>query len=332
MAFPLNNRVISVETKFGEIGYLDGWRGIAVTMVLISHFANVPNFSEGRFGVDLFFVLSGLLMANILFVKRTPLKTFYKRRITRIIPLTFLYALVAYISASFVGLEFTSTEVASTLLFLRTYFPENPHIWSSTVPIGHYWSLNVEEHCYIVLGIMAFFIRDRTKAGITLIILGIAAILTDIAYVYTPGSPIEHSLRTECASAPLLLSAGYCLIREKVDILFHPTIPLLTLSIAALTYTSWSPWWLRYLAPFLLAYSVNNMDRTYLTVKNIFSNKVIRIVGVWSFSIYIWQQPFYVNKELFGNFAIIPAMLTGVLSYYFFESPLRTWLNNRAKK
>lgn len=49
---------------------LDGWRAAAIIGVLIGHFVQVPGFNAGRFGVELFFVLSGLLMAQLLFVKK----------------------------------------------------------------------------------------------------------------------------------------------------------------------------------------------------------------------------------------------------------------------
>ena len=78
----INQDLIGSKNRFG---YLDGWRGIAIAMVLISHFLGDLG-SYGRMGVDVFFVLSGLLMANILFVKRMPLSKFYKRRFSRVFP------------------------------------------------------------------------------------------------------------------------------------------------------------------------------------------------------------------------------------------------------
>ena len=63
-----------------HIEYLDGWRGVAIGMVLLSHFFRL-SYNAGRFGVDLFFVLSGFLMARILFEQRTPIAAFYRRPI-----------------------------------------------------------------------------------------------------------------------------------------------------------------------------------------------------------------------------------------------------------
>src|ERR1700761_7320849 len=49
---------------------LDNWRGWAILLVLIGHFFETDGDSLGRLGVELFFVLSGRLMADLLFVKR----------------------------------------------------------------------------------------------------------------------------------------------------------------------------------------------------------------------------------------------------------------------
>ena len=52
-----------------RITYLDGWRGLAIIMVLLGHFFSIRLFSLAPFGVEFFFVLSGRLMAEILFVE-----------------------------------------------------------------------------------------------------------------------------------------------------------------------------------------------------------------------------------------------------------------------
>ena len=55
------------------------------------HFAPLPGINFGRMGVELFFVLSGRLMAEILFVRRFPIPAFFRRRIARVWPALFLF-------------------------------------------------------------------------------------------------------------------------------------------------------------------------------------------------------------------------------------------------
>jgi len=59
-----------------HIACLDGWRHAAIAAPLLGHFYPVPGLNSGTLGVDLFFVLSGLLMTRILFVQKQPLGIF----------------------------------------------------------------------------------------------------------------------------------------------------------------------------------------------------------------------------------------------------------------
>jgi len=79
------------ETHFD---YLDGWRGVAVILLLIGHFMPVPGINLGRVGIDFFFVLSGLLMTRLLFIQKTPLPLFYRRRIARIFPAIIVFMVI----------------------------------------------------------------------------------------------------------------------------------------------------------------------------------------------------------------------------------------------
>src|SRR5438552_18950079 len=85
-----------------HIPYLDGWRGLAIVLLLIGHFFPVPGINFGAVGVNLFFVLSGYLMGGLLFVDHTPIPKFYRRRIARILPahLFFLACIVLVFAAS----------------------------------------------------------------------------------------------------------------------------------------------------------------------------------------------------------------------------------------
>lgn len=125
--------------------YLDGWRGMAISGVLLSHFAGLQVVNSGRLGVDLFFVLSGLLMSRILFEDKISLATFYRRRISRIVPVFALFLLVLFSAFAAAGIAVSFKEALASATFTRTFFGE-VQIWDSEFPIGHLWSLNVEEH------------------------------------------------------------------------------------------------------------------------------------------------------------------------------------------
>jgi len=313
-----------------HIGYLDGWRGIAISFVLVEHFTQLHVPKIGRLGVDIFFVLSGLLMSRILFIKKTPLATFYKRRITRIIPVFLLFTVFVFIAAYIKGITFSFKEVVATLLFLRTYIPLETDIWASSVPIGHLWSLNVEEHFYILLSIATLLPFSRKVKGVLFVLLAFASIFMIIYYLrHKATAPINYSLRTECSTAFLFLSSGYFLLKDNMIKYVKPWMPPLTLAIALFCYSGFAPWYASFLfAPFLLAFTVNHLEESSDMLKKALSMKPLQLMGVWSYSIYLWQQPFYSFKsKLPYGTAFAGAMIVGILSYYYYEDPARKWLN-----
>ena len=83
-----------------RIAYLDGWRGLAVLLVFVGHFITTWGVNYGRLGVELFFVLSGRLMAEILFERELDLGKFYWRRFSRVFPALLVFATVIYFAAA----------------------------------------------------------------------------------------------------------------------------------------------------------------------------------------------------------------------------------------
>lgn len=138
----------------GHIRTLDGLRGVAVLLVLVTHvpapiLSHVHRFAHhaahlgGYLGVDIFFVLSGYLITRILLVdaaERAPLSTFYGRRFFRIFP---IYYLVLALHAAF---ELTPAVVWSAV-YLSNYYFALTHAPSL---LAHTWSLAVEEHFYLL--------------------------------------------------------------------------------------------------------------------------------------------------------------------------------------
>lgn len=328
-----------------RIDYLDGWRGLAIAFVLQAHFMQIAGFDSGRLGVDLFFCLSGLLMAKLLFVKRTPLRIFYERRISRILPVFFLYLLTIYSVAYLLGKQIDISEMVSTIFFLRTYYPASPNIWSElTVPIGHIWSLNVEEHSYIFMSILTLIVFIRKREGVVLLCVGMAALLTSRYYARYPDiAPDLFQLRTECAASFIMISAGYSLLKANFKCLVTPVMPAISLAVAVSCYFKGFPYWggKVYLAPFLLSFTVNHLSEASKFMIKMLSFRPLRLLGFWSYSIYLWQQPIYLfyKKKMYptvvppgaitSSAALVSAVFIGAASFYFFENPTRRWLNER---
>src|SRR5437773_11061572 len=95
------NPEISKKSPIPYYPSLDGLRGVAIILVLLHHnFDFIPNFSYGWIGVDLFFVLSGFLITEILIATREEknyLPKFYLRRALRIFPLYYLAIILFFL-------------------------------------------------------------------------------------------------------------------------------------------------------------------------------------------------------------------------------------------
>lgn len=329
------------QSELSRIDYLDGWRGLAISFVLFAHF--IPNSfysaNYGRLGVDIFFVLSGMFMSKILFEKRVPLATFYKRRFSRILPVFVIFISVFYFASYVFSLSNEHENFFYTLFFLRTYFPSDPSIIHSGIPIGHLWSLNVEEHCYILLSIITLFKIFKGREYLPLLIIGFTTVSLKYIYeIYPETASANYDIKTEIVASHLFLSAGYYLIRDRFTKFVPPWLPMLTFVLAVLCYFEGAPWYATWLfSPLLLAFTVNHLHNIPEFFKNMLRFKPLSLLGVWSYSIYLWQQPFYYYGVKFGElfpfagivFFLPLAIATGMFSFYFIENPIRTYLNNR---
>lgn len=323
-------------SELSRIDYLDGWRGLAIILVLLSHFAPIRFIDLGRMGVDVFFVLSGMLMSNILFCKKVPLNVFYKKRISRVFPVFFVYVSLLYLVSYIADLSSEHGNYFYTLLFIRTYFPAEPNLWATGIPIGHVWSLNVEEHCYILLSLITLVSVFKKKEYIPLIMLGLVAIIIQYIYESNPAiAPKHYRINTEVVASHLLISSGYFLIKHRFEKFIPPWLPLATLALAFLCYfwqaASYSTW---IISPFLLAFTVNHLNLIPSIFKRLLEYKPLRLIGLWSYSIYLWNMPLYYygikhndSNLILGIVLMIASIVIGALSFYSIEKPVRKYLN-----
>ncbi len=142
---------------------LEGLRGIAVVLVLLYH-AQVPGFTGGYVGVDVFFVLSGFLITGLLVRElratgTVSLPGFYARRIRRILPASALVLIVTLVASvlilaplQVVDVAGDATSAALYVVNIRFAVQATDYLQGSLAPspILHFWSLSAEEQFYFI--------------------------------------------------------------------------------------------------------------------------------------------------------------------------------------
>jgi peptidoglycan/LPS O-acetylase OafA/YrhL len=142
----------------------------------------------------------------------------------------------------------------------------------------------------------------------------------------------ELSYHTEIAGFGIFISAFFLLLFDGRRI---PRLPLAAypgLALIALMLRWWSvPLPVTVIVGVgALALLINSLEGAPQAVKSALSFYPLRKIGDWSFSIYLWQQPFYLAHHRSGLPAALAAALAicaGICSYYLIEKPMRNYLN-----
>jgi peptidoglycan/LPS O-acetylase OafA/YrhL len=146
---------------------LDGIRALAFLLVFSLH---TDYIYIGWVGVQLFFVLSGFLITNILLRMKETLgagdffKKFYGRRFLRIFPLYYLYLLIMFIvTAVLISYEYRinymqlfQDQLPYALAYVYNFFNASSAYNGESWLVGHLWSLSVEEQFYIIWPLLIF--------------------------------------------------------------------------------------------------------------------------------------------------------------------------------
>ncbi len=242
---------------------LDVLRGVAVLLVFVRHVPIYPRLhlglSEhilelfvqvGWMGVDLFFVLSGFLIAGLLFADArrhgtVRLRRFWIRRGLKIWPCYFLVYgvwLTAHLCDGTDPIRYTET-VLVNCLFIQNYFDPLP--WPAS------WSLAVEEHFYLILplvvvaGVAVAGGWTRRQTGWAVAITGAVGMVVPLVVRVCAARPggdfLDIYLPTHCRFDCLLVGvllryvhdyapAAFALLARRATVL----TPLLLATVAAI--------------------------------------------------------------------------------------------------
>jgi peptidoglycan/LPS O-acetylase OafA/YrhL len=332
-----------------RIPSLDGLRAISISLVLLSHLGgtrhfpiptSVTDFFElGHLGVRVFFVISGYLITNLLLQELTKknsihLLKFYFRRTLRIFPPYYVLLGILFLAQACGLITLAPRDALHTLTYTSNYYPERS--WY----VGHTWSLSVEEQFYLLWpAVLLLAGRRRALWAAAVLVLFSPVLRLALYYFAGRGYPIGHTFETVADSIAVgcvLAGARAWLKQQRLYERFLSSrwfyfVPLAVLLASAL-----------YDRPRLYSFfgfTIMNVGIALCVdwcvthdegrVGALLNSRPLVFLGVMSYSLYLWQQPF-LNKSSAAMVTQFPLniILVGaaaLASYYLIERPsLRT--------
>jgi peptidoglycan/LPS O-acetylase OafA/YrhL len=283
---------------------IDGFRAVAALGVVFAHavgyrFASVQwlHYPQrladplAETSVQLFFVISGYIITNLLLQERErtgtiSISAFYIRRVCRIIP-----PLAAYLVAAF------SLTAAPSLAMASTF---TCNIGSCDWYVAHTWSLSVEEQFYLGWPMLLVIF------GTEWLPLAIGTLL--IAYLATPTVAHSNLISFSC------IGIGAVYASRKVSI---PPNTFAWLCVAAFLLIGplYLPEKIKALTPLLIVYLLFGVPAW---AKQILATRPVQMIGGASYSLYLWQQMF-LGRDSTAPLWLLPIVVA--LSVLVVEQP-----------
>jgi peptidoglycan/LPS O-acetylase OafA/YrhL len=225
-------------------------RALAVLAVVGFH-EGASELSGGFLGVDVFFVLSGFLITDLLLsmydrLGRLDLRDFWTRRARRLLPALALMLIVVTAAATVIEPE-QGASLRPALLAAVTYtsnwyqilhhvsYFATLGLYTTPPPLDHLWSLAIEEQFYLIwpllLWLLIFVLNGRrARVAATLILAGMSALA--MALEYSPGDPSLVYYGTDTHASALLIGAALALALPLASIASLPTAQVRRLDAA----------------------------------------------------------------------------------------------------
>lgn len=202
---------------------VDGLRAVAILPVMLYH-AGVAGFPGGFVGVDVFFVISGYVIAlslrEDLEQERFSIWRFYAKRIRRIFPALFVTVAVTGVFAYLLFLpsfylDFSQSLLAASVFLSNVYFWKASGYFAADAvfrPLLHTWSLSVEEQFYLFMPVAMFVIyRFLGKRWLLILLPTILASLALSAFL-TSTAPTANFFLLPTRAWELLIGAVLVLV------------------------------------------------------------------------------------------------------------------------
>lgn len=314
----------------GHVPELDGLRAVACLLVILFHAAPSGLFAGGFLGVDMFFVLSGFLITNVLVTewedsKRIAIGQFYLQRALRLAP-ALLFFLAVYVVAAPLAWpgEPHFRDAGLTALYVSDYsYP----LTGSPRYLQHSWSLSVEEQFYLLWPLVIPLVVQRHRGIILLFLAWLAITLGRYALANSGWVNYYYFLHTH--SSGLIAGAGLALARRQGLVnIGARSGAIATFVFAMLTMTARMPSstvaiTLGEILSILIIGCI--VSGSKLPFSTILAAKPMVGIGKLSYGLYLWHFPIaYYLRADFGFFVTASvtlglALAGSILSYYTVE-------------
>lgn len=336
---------------------IQGLRALAVMLVVIYH-SGIDLFPGGYIGVDVFFVISGFLIAGSLIREletsgTISLLNFYARRARRLLPAAvFVLIVVIVVFRSYYSplelKQFSSSAIATATYLSNFWFAHLATDYlahnSNPNPLLHTWSLSVEEQFYFIWPFLLLAFYKIASEGKTRSLIAGTIVISLVSFI---GSVALTSYAQPWAFFICLtrfwefglgaLTAVYLQKRNISSLAasnIGASLGLMLIIVPAFTFSSSTPFpsgWA--LVPVtgtcLLLLFVSRVNTAYFY--NIFANTYTKFIGDISYSLYLWHWPVFVLLAILGLSNTLSMQVAGVLisivlaiaTYYAVENPIR---------
>lgn len=331
-------------------------RGIAVVGVVLNH--SGLNLTGGFIGVDIFFVISGFFIAEIIKNKyksknMVTIGDFFIRRLLRLIPALVFVSVFVCVSMMFVnnpsGAQQNAAKTAlSTNFFIGNYViqqGQNDYFANNSLynPLLHYWTLSVEWQFYIIFPLVTMFYVKFMKDKFARRILIFVPIIFLMIYFYfflsrTSNNSDYFMITFRVWEFVAGIACTYLIKYKSLDkyvllalrISAYGALMICMLFIDKYSKLPGPVLFIPVLATFVLIYSGSNL----ITYKSYLS-KVLIHLGNMSYSIYLWHWPMFITIQYLSpnipSKNLIYFGLTYLFSLFtnkFIEEPFRTYNGN----
>lgn len=331
---------------------IDGLRAIAILPVILFH-AGFEIFGGGFIGVDVFFVISGYLITNIITSElgtgNFSIINFYERRARRIMPALFT-VMTASLLAGYhllmpdefknLGQSLVATSIFSNNILLAI----TSGYWdlaSEFKPLLHTWSLGVEEQYYLVMPFILLLAWKycKNKIPFLLTILFISSLITSFL-LFSESSKWAFYILPTRAWEIIMGALAAIFLQYKHQNTFDlrisniiSSLGLILVTFSIFTYNKSTPLpGINLLIPTIGATLIIIFSKEKTLVNKLLKNKLLVFCGLLSYSLYLWHQPVFsyiraysINKPTSVEF-LIAIFFVFLLSYFtwkYIESPFR---------